>query len=98
MCIRDRYLAEERGLYPKYSLMDQLIYFAGLRGVSKQDAKERIRYWAKRLEAEEYLYPTISKDEAPALNGKKAVTKGKKGKAFKPCLLYTSVAKKECTK
>ena len=25
------YLAEERGLYPKYSLMDQLIYFAGLR-------------------------------------------------------------------
>lgn len=80
------YLAEERGLYPKYSLMDQLIYFAGLRGVSKQDAKERIRYWAKRLEAEEYLYPTISKDEAPALNGKKAVTKGKKGKAFKPKL------------
>ena len=80
------YLAEERGLYPKYSLMDQLIYFAGLRGVSKQDAKERIRYWAKRLEAEEYLYPTISKDEVPALNGKKAVTKGKKGKAFKPKL------------
>ena len=32
------YLAEERGLYPKYSLMDQLIYFAGLRGVSKEEA------------------------------------------------------------
>lgn len=29
------YLAEERGLYPKYPLMDQLIYFAGLRGVPK---------------------------------------------------------------
>ena len=58
------YLAEERGLYPKYSLMDQLIYFAGLRGVSKSEAKERIRYWAKKLEAEEYLYP----NEEPAAN------------------------------
>ena len=51
------YLAEERGLYPNYSLMDQLIYFAGLRGVSKTEAKKRIKYWAKRLEVEEYLYP-----------------------------------------
>lgn len=51
------YLAEERGLYPKNTLMDQLMYFAALRGVSKDDAKKRIAYWAKRLEAEEYLYP-----------------------------------------
>lgn len=51
------YLAEERGLYPKYLLMDQLVYFAGLRGVSKEEAKKRIRYWADRLEVEEYLYP-----------------------------------------
>ncbi len=51
------YLAEERGLYPKYTLMDQLIYFAALRGISKEEAKKRIRYWAHRLEVEEYLYP-----------------------------------------
>lgn len=51
------YLAEERGLYPKYTLMDQLIYFASLRGVSREEAKKRIAYWAKRLEVEEYLYP-----------------------------------------
>ncbi len=51
------YLAEERGLYPKYPLMDQLVYFAGLRGVSKAEAKKRIRYWAERLQVEEYLYP-----------------------------------------
>lgn len=51
------YLAEERGLYPKYSLMDQLLYFAKLKKVSKEQAKERIAYWAKRLEVEEYLYP-----------------------------------------
>lgn len=54
------YLAEERGLYPKYPLMDQLIYFAGLRGVSKAEAKKRIRYWAERLQVEEYLYPEKS--------------------------------------
>ena len=66
------YLAEERGLYPKYSLMDQLIYFAGLRGVSKAEAKERIKYWAKRLEAEEYLYPnTNTADEPESLDKKK---------------------------
>ncbi len=51
------YLAEERGLYPKYGLMDQLIYFATLRGISRADAKERIKYWANRLEVEEYLFP-----------------------------------------
>ena len=77
------YLAEERGLYPKYSLMDQLLYFAGLRGVSKMEAKERIRYWAKRLEAEEYLYP-------PEVSAAPTLQKGKKktarGKAWKPKL------------
>lgn len=51
------YLAEERGLYPKAALMDQLLYFAALRGVSGTEAKKRIKYWAERLEAEEYLYP-----------------------------------------
>lgn len=60
------YLAEERGLYPKYSLMEQLIYFAALRGVPKDEAKDRIRCWAKRLEAEEYLYADAAED-APVL-------------------------------
>ncbi len=55
------YLAEERGLYPKYALMDQLLYFAKLKGVAKDVAKERIDYWAKRLELEEYLYPQKTK-------------------------------------
>ncbi|MDD3403050.1 MAG: ATP-binding cassette domain-containing protein [Hespellia sp.] len=55
------YLAEERGLYPKYSLLDQLIYFATLRGVKREEAKKRIHYWARRLEVEEYLYGTQSK-------------------------------------
>lgn len=60
------YLAEERGLYPKYALMDQLLYFAKLKGVSKEEAKKRIKYWAERLEVEVYLYP-----ERPAGSRKK---------------------------
>ena len=55
------YLAEERGLYPKYSLMDQLIYFARLKGVDKETAKKRIKYWAERLQVEEYIYPAKGK-------------------------------------
>jgi len=51
------YLAEERGLYPKYTLMDQLKYFAALRGVTGAEAERRINYWAQRLEVTEYLYP-----------------------------------------
>lgn len=66
------YLAEERGLYPKYTLMDQLLYFASLRGLSKAEAKERIQYWAKRLEAEEYLYPSAVPTQE---NGKRKTQK-----------------------
>ena len=79
------YLAEERGLYPKYSLMDQLLYFARLRGVPQAEAKERIRYWAKRLEAEEYLYADAARAaENPEEESNKK--RRKKARAFKPKL------------
>jgi ABC-2 type transport system ATP-binding protein len=51
------YLAEERGLYQKYSIMDQLMYFASLRNVSKADARNRIKYYSNLLGVNEYLYP-----------------------------------------
>ncbi|MBR6642581.1 MAG: ATP-binding cassette domain-containing protein [Lachnospiraceae bacterium] len=51
------YLAEERGLYPKYSLLDQLLYFASLKKVPKKVAMQRIKYWAERLQVEEYIFP-----------------------------------------
>lgn len=81
------YLAEERGLYPKYALMDQLIYFAGLRGVPRPEAKKRIQYWAERLMVEEYLYPA-QPPAAPTLDtaGKTRVTRGRRQKAQKPKL------------
>lgn len=61
------YLAEERGLYPKITLMDQMLYFAALKGVSKKEAEERIKYWADRLGLTEYFYPE------PIMKGKQKV-------------------------
>ncbi|MBC8611922.1 ABC-type transporter ATP-binding protein EcsA [uncultured Ruminococcus sp.] len=82
------YLAEERGLYPKYGLMDQLIYFAGLRGVSKHEAKTRIKYWAHRLQVEEYLYPDqVQEDGSTQLGARGGLLSGaKRKKAQKPKL------------
>lgn len=57
------YLAEERGLYPKYTLMDQLIYFAKLKKIPKQEAIKRIKYWGERLEVTEYLFPEKTKNK-----------------------------------
>lgn len=59
------YLAEERGLYPKTALMDQLLYFARLKGVRKEEAKKRIANLAKQFEVEEYIYPPQKKKQKP---------------------------------
>lgn len=48
------YLAEERGIYSKFTIVDQLVYFGELKGMSKKDAQESIDYWLKRLDIEEY--------------------------------------------
>lgn len=71
MSINLGYLAEERGLYPKFTLMDQLLYFAKLKNVPKALAKERIKYWAERLEVTEYLYQPVETGKKKALNKKK---------------------------
>ena len=48
------YLPEERGLYPKKIIIDQLIYFAELKGMSRKDAVRAIDYWLNRLGMMEY--------------------------------------------
>ena len=49
------YLPEERGVYPKTKIFDQLKYFAELKGMNKIEAEESIKKWAKVLKVEEYL-------------------------------------------
>lgn len=45
------YLPEERGLYKKMNVYDQLIYFARLRGLDKHQAKQTIEEWLEKFEA-----------------------------------------------
>lgn len=52
--IRIGYLPEERGLYPKKKIIDQLVYFAELNGMSKRDAVKAVDYWLKRLKMSEH--------------------------------------------
>ncbi|MBQ9658012.1 MAG: ATP-binding cassette domain-containing protein [Clostridia bacterium] len=49
------YLPEERGVYPKTKIFDQLMYFAKLKGMKKQEAINSIQTWAKKLKVEEYM-------------------------------------------
>ena len=58
------YLPEERGLYPKKKVSEQLIYLATLRGLSHGEAKANLKKWLKRLGIEEYenrVLDTLSK-------------------------------------
>jgi ABC-2 type transport system ATP-binding protein len=48
------YLPEERGLYPKKIIIDQLVYFAELKGMSAKDATRAVDYWLGRLDITEY--------------------------------------------
>lgn len=49
------YLPEERGIYPKTKVYEQLIYFAKLKGLGKEEADKEVKTWAKKLKVEEYL-------------------------------------------
>lgn len=48
------YLPEERGLYPKKLIIDQLVYFVELKGMKRTDAVQSVDRWLKRLELYEY--------------------------------------------
>ncbi|WP_141499952.1 ABC transporter ATP-binding protein [Paenibacillus luteus] len=53
------YLPEERGLYPKVRISDQLIYLGQLRGMSKKDAEQSLKKWLDRFEVPEYYNKKI---------------------------------------
>lgn len=62
--VRFGYLPEERGLYPKQKIIDQMVYIGRLRGLSRQEAKKNADYWLERLEMGQYrdaLLRTLSK-------------------------------------
>lgn len=52
--VRFGYLPEERGLYPKKKIMDQLVYLAELKGMSHKGAVQSVNHWLERLGMAEY--------------------------------------------
>jgi ABC-2 type transport system ATP-binding protein len=48
------YLPEERGLYPRMKVLDQLVFFAGLYGVPRKAAEKEVRAWLARFRVPEY--------------------------------------------
>ena len=50
--IKIGYLPEERGLYPKMKIIDQLVYFAELKDLSHNEAVKTVNYWLEKLEME----------------------------------------------
>ena len=46
------YMPEERGMYKKMKIGEQALYLAQLKGLSKADATEKIKYWFKKFEME----------------------------------------------
>ncbi len=52
--IKIGYLPEERGLYPKKIIIDQLTYFAELKGMNHKDAVKSVDHWLERLGMTEY--------------------------------------------
>lgn len=54
------YLPEERGLYKKMKLADQVIYLAQLKGLSKTEATERCKQWFQRFELEKWWNKNVA--------------------------------------
>ncbi len=53
------YLPEERGLYKKMKVGEQLLYLAQLRGLSRADAVQRIKGWLDRLELKPWAQKNV---------------------------------------
>jgi ABC-2 type transport system ATP-binding protein len=53
------YLPEERGLYPKVKVSDQVLYLAELRGMKRSAAEKSLRRWLERFEVPEYYHKKV---------------------------------------
>ena len=53
------YLPEERGLYKSMKVGEQCLYLAQLKGLSKNEAKQKIHHWFKKLDMLDWLYKKV---------------------------------------
>ncbi|NLM79370.1 MAG: ATP-binding cassette domain-containing protein [Ruminococcaceae bacterium] len=53
--VRIGYLPEEKGLYPKQKVRDQMVYLARLRGMRASTARKAVQAWVERMELTAYI-------------------------------------------
>jgi ABC-2 type transport system ATP-binding protein len=53
------YLPEERGLYKKLKVGDQLVYLAQLKGLSKKEALEKSKHWIRKFQIADWWYKKV---------------------------------------
>lgn len=53
------YLPEERGLYKKMKVGDQLLYLAQLKGLSRHDALAKIKVWFEKFEIKDWWHKKV---------------------------------------
>ena len=53
------YLPEERGLYKKMEIGEQMLYLARLKGMSKADATKKIKYWFEKMQMETWWHKKV---------------------------------------
>ena len=53
------YLPEERGLYKKMKIGDQMLYLARLKGLSASEATNRIKYWFEKMEMQTWWHKKV---------------------------------------
>ncbi len=53
------YLPEERGLYPKLKVSEQIVYLAKLRNMKKADTLKELDYWLKRFKITDYKHKRV---------------------------------------
>jgi len=53
------YMPEERGMYKKMKIGEQALYLAQLKGLSKAEATEKIKYWFRKLEMETWWHKKV---------------------------------------
>ena len=53
------YLPEERGLYPKLKVSDQIVYLARLRNMKKGDTLKELDYWLDRFKIQDYKHKRV---------------------------------------
>lgn len=53
------YLPEERGLYKKMKVGEQALYLAQLKGLSKHDARKRLKFWFEKFEIDSWWHRKV---------------------------------------